>query len=156
GAFQDVMFLWQRWVGPMGRPAYTLLSVAAGAAVGLIVLARRRLTIDEQAVAAFGLATAWMMAFGPATEGTTYVQLAPAAALAAGRGGRTAAVAYGLLALAQVQLLFPLGRPLHRVGAQPLAALLLLAVFARWRSAGVGAPMVVDEMPERDQTPIAA
>jgi hypothetical protein len=117
----------------MGRSAYTLLSVAAGAAVGLVVLVRRRLTVEERAVSAFGLATAWMMAFGPATEATTYVLLAPAVGLAALRARPTAIAAYGLLALAQVQLLFPLGRPLHRVGAQPLAALVLLLVFARWR-----------------------
>jgi alpha-1,2-mannosyltransferase len=146
GAFQDVMFLWQRWVGPMDRSVFTLLSVAAGAAIAVVVIVRRhRLAVEDQVVSAFGLATAWMMAFGPATEATTYVLLAPSASLAVlqttrlpARARWLAAVAYGLLALSQLQLLFPLNRPLHRVGAQPFVALLVLAVFAGWRSAKGG------------------
>jgi hypothetical protein len=43
--------------------------------------------------------------------------------------------AYAILAAGQLQLLFPLGRPVHRIGAQPVAAVLLLAVFAAWKPA---------------------
>lgn len=129
GWFQDAMFLWQRVVGPIERSTFTLASVIAGAVVGLIVMLRRRdLSFQEQVVAAFGLASAWMMAFGPATEATTYVLLAPAAALAA--VNRRGLMAFALLALSQAQLLFPLGRPLQKIGAQPLAALLLMGVYA--------------------------
>jgi hypothetical protein len=143
-AFQDVMFTWQRWVGPMDRSTFTLLSVVVGSAIGAVMLVRRgRLSINNSVISAFGMATAWMMAFGPATEGTTYIVLAPAAALAVMQMARmpgwrrwAALPAYVLLALAQLQLLFPLGRPMHRIGAQPVAAVLLLAVFVGWQRLG--------------------
>jgi hypothetical protein len=144
GAFQDVMFTWQRWIGPMDRSTYTLLSVAAGAAVGgVIFVCRGQVSVADSSVSAFGLGTAWMMAFGPATEGTTYIVLAPAAAFMMMQGRRmpgwrrwAAIGAYAILAAGQLQLLFPLGRPIHRVGAQPAAAVLLLIAFATWKPAG--------------------
>ena len=107
---------------------------------GVIFIRRRRMAVGDCVVSAFGMATAWMMAFGPASEGTTYILLAPAAALALLQGGRepswrrwVSLTAYLILVAAQLQLLFPLGRPLHRIGAQPVAALLLLGVFVAWR-----------------------
>src|SRR5262249_40385354 len=145
GWFQDAMYLWQRWIGKMERNVFTLLSVLVGGGIALTALLYRgRVAARDLQVSVFGMACAWMMAFGPATEGLTYVLLTPAAAVAAVRawaGGMSrlarlvAAVAYGLLALAELQLLFPFHRPLHQIGAQPLAALLLLLVFARWGQA---------------------
>jgi hypothetical protein len=128
----------------MDRSTYTLLSVVAGVAIGAVIFVRRgQLSLADSSVCASGLGTAWMMAFGPATEGTTYIVLAPAAALMMMQGNRmpgwrrwAAIGAYAVLAAGQLQLLFPLGRPVHRVGAQPVAALLLLAAFAAWKPAG--------------------
>ena len=67
-------------------------------------------------------------------------------------------MAFGLMALAQVQLLFPLGRPLHRVGAQPVAALLLLVVYAVWRDGRSSATAQILRFPEasRDRHRLAA
>ena len=53
----------------------------------------------------------------------------------------TAWLAYGLLVLSQLQLIIPLNDIFHLIGAQPLAALLLLPVFAFWPSSE-GQPMV--------------
>jgi hypothetical protein len=101
-----------------------------------------------------------MMAFGPATEGTTYIVLAPAAALMMMQGNRmpgwrrwAAIGAYAILAAGQLQLLLPLGRPVHRVGAQPVAAVFLLAVFAGWRggSASAADRRQSDRGPKADQ-----
>jgi hypothetical protein len=147
GAFQDVMYLWQRWVGPMRRGDYTLLSVAAGAFIALLACwRRRRIPAEALLESAFGMCCVWMMAFGPATEGKTYVLLAPLAALAVvrAREGMPAwarlavAVSFALLVLAQLQHLFPWKQPIHKIGGQPLAAVLLLLVFARWRQPGAG------------------
>jgi hypothetical protein len=140
GAFQDVMYTWQRWIGPMDRSAFILISAVVGMAIGGVTfIRRRRMTVGDCVVSAFGMATAWMMAFGPASEGTTYILLAPAAAIAV-LGNRTpgwrrwvSLTAYLILVAAQLQLLLPLGRPLHRIGAQPVAAVLLLGVFVAWR-----------------------
>lgn len=138
GAFQDVMFVWQRWLWPMERTTFLSIAVLVGAGIGVLVLIRR-----PSPAVIFGLGCAWMMAFGPATEATTYVLLAPAAASAivlswtratASWLRWTSGLAYGLLALSQAQLLFPLGRPLHHVGAQPVAGIMLLVVFAGWPS----------------------
>ncbi len=47
------------------------------------------------------------------------------------------AVSFTLLTLAQVQLWFPLNKPIYKIGGQPFAALLLLLVFARWEQTRV-------------------
>src|SRR5207244_1552994 len=83
GAFQDAMHLWQRWVGPMRRGEYTLISVAAGGGIAVAALfLRRRVATETLHEGVFGMCCAWMMAFGPATEGATHVLFAPVAALA--------------------------------------------------------------------------
>jgi hypothetical protein len=131
--FQDVMYLWQRWATPMRRDDFTLLSIVAGAVVAAAtLLRRRRVAPDVLLESVFGMCCAWMMAFGPATEGPTYVLLAPVAALAVmpGWSRGAALVAFTLLALAQVQLWFPLNRPIQRIGGQPFAAVLLMLVYA--------------------------
>lgn len=165
GWFQDVMSLWQCWLGPMERKTFTAMSVVAGAAVGLVVLWRRpRIAKQDLEVSALGMCLAWMMAFGPATEPTTYVVLAPAAALAAlatwrglvgGWRRPLGLVAYALLALSQLQLLFPLNKPMHRIGAQPIAALLLLLVYASWKTTSRHSPSVSSTDRDSDSIGVA-
>ena len=146
GAFQDVMHLLQRWVMPMRRNEYTLFSMLVGAAIALATLLQRRRVAPEVLLeSVFGMCCAWMMAFGPATEATTYVMLAPMAALAVVRihdGMSTwsrfaVVVSFTLLALGQLQLLFSLNRPIDEIGGQAFAAILLILVYARWRPAAV-------------------
>jgi hypothetical protein len=80
-----------------------------------------------------------MMVLGPATEATTYIVLAPAVAAATllawvlpeRRWYRAVVtVACTLFVLAQVQLAFPLNKPLTHLGALPAAALLFLLAAA--------------------------
>jgi hypothetical protein len=146
GWFQDAMYLWCRWVGgpSLDRTTYLLAAAAVGALIALAVLRRRgRVPATDLHVSLFGMCLAWMMAFGPATEAKTYVMLTPAAALVMLRvclGGPplwwrlAGGAAYTLLTLSVLQLLFPLNKPLHHLGAQPFAALLLLPIFLCWRS----------------------
>jgi hypothetical protein len=142
--FQDVMYLWQRYVGAMNRGVFLVLSAAAGALLALIAWWRRhQLQGDAGLICLSGMGLIWMLAFGPATEGTTYVVLAPIGALAAVAALQRrlplwsralGATAYGLLALSTLQLVLPINKPLIHIGAQPFAALLLLPVFACWHA----------------------
>ena len=140
--YQDAMFLWNHWVGPMNRTEYSVLSILAGGLVALAVWRLRKcLPIRDVLIGTFGMASAWMMAWGPASESTTYIMLVPAASLAmlqAMKGSQStiwrsaAFLAYGLLLLSQLQLIIPMHDVFHQLGAQPLAALILLPVFASW------------------------
>ena len=141
GSFQDAMRLCRRWLAPMSRETYVRLEVVAGAAVALVCLWRRwrRTRPTDLLHCIAGLCCGWMMAFGPATESQTYVQLAPVAAVltvlawAAPRPAWFRALVTAscvLLTLSQLQLLLPLNRPLQHLTAQPLAALLLMAAAA--------------------------
>ncbi|HVS36439.1 MAG TPA: glycosyltransferase family 87 protein [Gemmataceae bacterium] len=138
--FQDGMMVCRRWLAPMSRTTYVWLEAAAGAAVALVCLWRRWRAPQSDLLACItGLCCGWMMAFGPATESQTYVQLAPVAAVftvqawAKPRPSWFQALVTAccvLLTLSQLQLLLPLDRPLHHLAAQPIAALLLMAAAA--------------------------
>ena len=142
GGFQDMMYLWNTWIGPMDRDVFTLVSVAAGAAVAFVALLRRRALAQDLHICIFGLCSIWMTTFGPATEARTYVALAPLVALATVRAWTkelpfwsrhlTFAV-LSIFVLSQLQIIFPLNKPLFRIGALPVAALLLVPVFALWK-----------------------
>ena len=139
--FQDFMLFWRRWIGPMERSTYFRIEVLTGAAVAVICLIQRFRGASRQGLlnSIFGLCCGWMMAFGPATEPTTYIMLAPAVAGAMmimrvfpqPIWYRAAVLTTcTLLAAAQLQLLFPLGRPFHHWGAQPFAAVLFMIAVA--------------------------
>ena len=141
GSFQDAMRICRRWLAPMSRETYVRLEAAAGAAVALVSLWRRwrRARPTDLLHCIAGLCCGWMMAFGPATEPQTYVQLAPVAAVltvlawTAPRPAWFRALVTAscvLLTLSQLQLLLPVNRPLHHLTAQPIAALLLMAAAA--------------------------
>lgn len=142
-SFQDAMRVCSRWLAPMSRETYVRLEVVAGAAVALVCLWRRwrRARPTDLLHCIAGLCGGWMMAFGPATESQTYVQLAPVAAVltvlawAAPRPAWFRALVTAscvLLTLSQLQLLLPLNRPLQHLTAQPIAALLLMAAAATY------------------------
>jgi alpha-1,2-mannosyltransferase len=139
--FQDVMFLCRRCSVPMSRGTYQVVEILAGVGIAAVCLIHRWRGLPEKSLrnAAFGLCCGWMMAFGPATEATTYIILAPAAAAAAvmawslpnPRWFRLAiAVVCVLLSLSQLQLLFPLNKPLEHAGALPIAAMLFIVAVA--------------------------
>ncbi len=142
--YQDFMSLWHHWIGPLDRFLYTLISIGAGGVIALASLrVRGKISGHDQLIRIFGMSCGWMMAFGPATESTTYVILAPVAALAMigiWNGLLTrfstalAVLAYLLLLLCQIQLVCAWNPPLNQMGFQPLAALLLIVVFADWQT----------------------
>ncbi len=84
GFFQDMMLFAHVWLTPISRQTYHWIELGSGAMVALILLLHQRRAMPRQALlnAAFGLCCAWMMALGPATETTTYILIAPAAAAA--------------------------------------------------------------------------
>ncbi len=83
----------------------------------------------------YGMAAGWMMAFGPATEGVTYIMLAPALAWLGvdaiiyphGRIWRIAvwAVVFGFI-VTELSLWFPFGRALRSVGPQAFGAVMVM------------------------------
>jgi hypothetical protein len=141
GFFQDMMLFAHLWLAPISRQTYHWIELASGGVVALICLFHQRCGMSHQNLlnAAFGLCCAWMMALGPATEGTTYIMLTPVAAAAMSlahslpqpRWFRAMiTIPFVILLLAQLQLLFGLGRPVHQVAGQPLAAIVLMIPLA--------------------------
>ncbi len=121
---------------PLTRSNYQMveLSVAAGFA-GLIALGRLRGWSRDRLVWACGaLSASWMTVFGPATESSTYIILAPWLAQAtidsAARPVWRRVVAYGsflLFAVSMSMAWFPetVRTPVQSTGIMPLAGLLL-------------------------------
>jgi Glycosyltransferase family 87 len=141
GHFQDFMFLCRRWLLPMSRGTYQVIEVLTGIGIAAICLIHRWRGMPDKSLrnSVFALCCGWMMAFGPATEATTYIILAPAAAAALVIAWSSPnpswfrlaiTVACVLFSLCQLQLLFPLDKPLNQAGALPFAAVLFVVVVA--------------------------
>lgn len=64
----------------MSKPAYHVIQAASALVVASLAIEGRRLrwSAERLLVPLFSLACAWMVLFGPATESSTYVLLAPA------------------------------------------------------------------------------
>jgi hypothetical protein len=145
--FQDVMRLCTLWIIPFTRTTYNLIEVVAGVMIAGICWGHRRrgLTGTTLNNTLFALAGGWMTALGPSAEPVTYILIAPVLAAAVvgawsepqpGWVRVLVTVAVAILILAQLELLFPLDRPLEQMAALPLAGLgLLLAVAPRGWSA---------------------
>jgi hypothetical protein len=137
--YRDLRLLCRACQVPLGPTAYLLLQLLAAAGIAALCLwgrwvgwAQRRLLTTL-----FSLACCWMTLFGPATESSTYILLAPALAWtilaawlgpAAPWGIRTGLLAsFGLFTVTQAAVWFPGGaRQVRMLGLHPLAALLLL------------------------------
>lgn len=161
--YRDFQML-TRVVGiPLTRPKYQVveLLVAAGFA-GVVALGRFRGWARDRTVWACGaLSACWMTVFGPATESSTYIILAPwlaqATVDASARPVWRRAFAYGSFALFAVSMSmawFPeaVRTPIQSTGIMPLAGLLLtLCVLAEivTDSTAVGAPATVQLLPAR-------
>jgi hypothetical protein len=137
--YRDARLLWSLWVAPMSYATYQVVQAVGAVVVAAACLWARRAGLPRQRLLALvlGLGCCWMTALGPATESNTYVLLGPSAAwlLLSGRAERHPRalrllwlIAYGLLVVSQTASMLPrdLGRTLHSLGPQPLAALLLL------------------------------
>ena len=116
GTYRDFWLLLRILRVPVSLQSWALLQAASGAAVAIYLwLARRRGAPAEKLdFLLLTLGTCWMLLFGPATESSTYVLLAPPLVLAlarwSGRPGerayptyiRAAAGCYALLAASQM------------------------------------------------------
>jgi hypothetical protein len=138
---------------PLGRlgihvspHAYLIAQLAAAVWVALVVFTRCRADNNNWRLRLgilYGMTAGWMLAFGPATEGVTYIMLAPALtwlvveALSQphGRPWRFAAVALaGSFAAVELSLWFPFGRTLRNLGPQPVAAVILMLALTFLKS----------------------
>ena len=137
-AFRDAWTLWELTGWPVHVPAYRLLQAGAGLATLAWCLRLRRLTADPRALltATLGMGTAYLMAFGPSVEFSTYVVIAPMVSWAVlwafeHRAGRAWAVAaYAMTMVLGSELV---EQPLRRhlpilAGVLPVGSLL----FAAW------------------------
>jgi hypothetical protein len=151
--YRDLWVLCQAAGIPISRQAYVVLQLLTAAALAVACVAARRAGWPRRRLLAMlsALGTCWMMLCGPATESSTYILLAPVLAWAVvearthwgGWARHLPPVSFALLAVSSAACWFPVGKDLHTLGVQPLAALVLtvalVAVYAGRRERAVGA-----------------
>ncbi|MGA3066741.1 MAG: glycosyltransferase 87 family protein [Tepidisphaeraceae bacterium] len=139
------MNLWYRDVRlPLGRMgvfvsdrAYLVLQLAAALWVAGVVVSLQRKPINWRLHLGtlYGMTAGWMLAFGPASEGVTYIMLAPALTWLTvdaltqphAKAWRWAIVTlFACFAATELSLWFPFGRALRNLGPQPVAAVLFM------------------------------
>jgi hypothetical protein len=135
--YRDLWVLCQALGLPLSRRWYVAIQFAAAAGVAALCVAARRARWPRRRLLAvlWALGTCWMMLCGPATESSTYILLAPVLAWAVldawtrweGGGRYLPQLSFALLAVSSAACWFPVGKDLHTLGVQPLAALLLTA-----------------------------
>ncbi len=135
----DFRLLLRRCFGPPPALLYASLQAASALFVAALCLYMRpRLPKRELLLLLFGLACSWMLLFGPATEGSTIILIAPTAAwlvLACASTGlaRTAWLlglgGYGLIVASQIVGWFPIARTVQSWGIAPLGTLLVFAAL---------------------------
>jgi hypothetical protein len=139
-AFRDFRLLCSVWLSPLSNRGYLIAQLATAAMIAGMCIVQRLRGVErrELLMSILSLGCAWMMVFGPATEHTTYIFLAPALAWAVLDGWlRQRSFSYRLATLAsftifaatQLCLWFPSGSRLHEYAPHPAAALLLMAVL---------------------------
>lgn len=138
--FEDLWFLLARMGISWNQHMHSIVQLAAAAGVALFCLRRRlaRVPRKQLAATALGLTCGWMMLLGPATEGCTYVLLAPAMAWVVLEACATEAPAWqqalGLSAfvvftVGQIAFWFPWGGALNGIGTFPFTAILTVAAI---------------------------
>ncbi len=169
GTYRDVR-LPARVLGiPPSEDAFRLLQVLSGAAALGVGLLGRSAGWERRRVlhALLGLGCFWMVLFGPATESSTYLLLAPFLAWCLVEAvrrprwpdGRAFTLAGAALLLAcAMAVWFPFGRSVHALGLQALGGLLLLAgfllrLFAETRSLAVTPGGLRENLPCTSQLP---
>jgi hypothetical protein len=140
-AFRDFRLLCRVWIAPLSDHGYLIAQLAAAAVIaGLCVLQRWRNIEPRRLLATlFGLGCAWMMVFGPATEHTTHIFLAPVLAWAVLDGWlshrsllyrTTTLTSFCLFTATQLCLWLPGGARFFQLAPHPIAGLLLMAALA--------------------------
>jgi hypothetical protein len=128
---------------PLDAEAYRLTQVVAGGLIAGVCLVRKWFGESRRHSlrTVFVLGSCWMTLFGPATESSTYILLAPALAatvLAVREPCHPAwsryliLAAFVLLLVAQAAVWFPSAKHFHALGPQPLAVVLLLLGLLAW------------------------
>jgi hypothetical protein len=156
-AFRDFRLLCRVWIAPLSERGYLVAQLAAAAVIAGLCLLQRWRNIPPRRLLAtlFGLGCAWMMVFGPATEHTTHIFLAPALAWAVLDGWMSRrSVAYRVATLAsfclftatQLCLWLPGGARFFQSAPHPIAGLLLMGalVAAAVRERGCEAGTVLE------------
>ncbi len=134
---RDLWMLFRLAHVSIGEPAYRVLQLLSGAAIGGLCWVGgpglKNWPEERRLVALFSLVCCWMLLCGPATESATYIMLAPAVVLALVqafarplplwmRGWVVAAFAILLLALG-INSFLKLHKTVAVMSVQPLAAL---------------------------------
>lgn len=80
--YRDLWLLFHLYGIPVGRTAYVLIQVGAGAAIAALCWYRQRSGWSEQTLltSTLALVAAWMMLLGPSTESSSFALLAPSLA----------------------------------------------------------------------------
>jgi hypothetical protein len=135
--YRDVRLLCRVTGMPLTAGVHRTLQLAGGAVVFVVCLLGGRAGWPRQILLRelLNLGCCWMVLFGPATESSTYILLAPVFAwslVEAWRHPRNTPLGVltllgtGLLLFCCVASWFPWGRSVHALGLQPLGALVLL------------------------------
>jgi len=152
GTYRDFWLILRVLHVPISTMGWAMLQAASGAALAahLWMIKRRSADADELDLLLLTLGTCWMLLFGPATESSTYVILAPALILAWGRWNGSTLVrgAYASYAFLIASQMVTSWAHQHQSAythlIQPVGALILAGtVFASARNAGLahGAPL---------------
>ena len=138
--YRDVRLLAEAFGWRVSSQAYAVMqaTVALGIAGFCLWLRRVQVAPAQVLATALGLSCCWMMAFGPATEQTTYIVLAPALAWATLEVIAPPATAawrwlaggiYWTFVFTQVVVWFPCGKQIHNLGLHAAATLLLMGLI---------------------------
>ncbi|MBV9672596.1 MAG: DUF2029 domain-containing protein [Verrucomicrobia bacterium] len=139
----DLWFL-LHWIGHIHLPPllYSALQVAGGAAIAWLCWwsGKKNWALQRRLLGLFSLGNVWMMLLGPATEGYTYLLLAPAMIIAgihlSVRRSRMALLGLfplllQLFALARISFL-PNLKPLWIFAIQPVSTIVFLVISIGW------------------------
>jgi len=140
-SYRDFGFLFRRAGHPIPPDIYLALQLAAAGLVAGCCIAARRGGLARRDLMRITLALAccWMLLFGPATESSTYILLAPSIALELVLAARwhtsravlaAMSVSYGLLMLDLIGAMTIEPSPFVTAGLQPLAALIFMCTIA--------------------------
>jgi hypothetical protein len=138
--YRDLWLLLHVWRVPVTPAAYLAVQLAAAAGCAAVCVAGRSAGWDRsrRLTAALMLGCCWMTLCGPATESSSFVQLAPALAwaLVAARLERwpaavrwLPAASFALFMIGVLSGLTPWTGYVHGLGVQPLGTLLLFVAY---------------------------
>jgi hypothetical protein len=157
GGYRDVRMLFRLWLTPLSAGTYLTLQLLVAAGIALVCVVHRSITQSPRSflTTVLALGSCWMTLFGPATESSTHMLLAPGLAWALLTSFRRAqasevsetsevwvrrhnwrhcgvlVISFALFVATQVLLWFPGGARFQNLGTQPFAGLLLFGSLMR-------------------------